>query len=140
VAERRIVARTSVEVDGKILWATRRLIGAGTKAHEADITTLDLSVDGAKVLLDKKHALPPGASVRIVFGSESSPARVLEVIEARDHNQILRLNLELPDRPFMAVIEQWLASNAGGKKFAESYWLAESMSAEPTSDGDASAA
>lgn len=135
MAERRIVARTPVEVDGKIHWATKRLIGAGTKAHDADITTLDLSVDGAKVLVDKKHSLPPGASVRLVFGNESSPARVLEVIEARGDNQILRLNLELPDRPFMEVIEQWLASNAGGRKFAESYWLP-----DPTSDEDASAA
>ena len=140
MAERRIVARTPVEVDGKILWATKRLIGAGTKAHEADITTLDLSVDGAKVLLDKKHNLPPGASVRLVFGNESSPARVLDVIKARGNNQILRLNLELPDRPFMEVIEQWLASNAGGRKFGESYWLADPTSAEPTSEEDDAAA
>ena len=135
MAERRIVARTPVEVDGKILWATKRLIGAGTKARDADITTLDLSVDGAKILLDKKHSFPPGASVRLVLGNESSPARVLEVIEARDDNQILRLNLELPDRPFMEVIERWLASNAGGRKFTESYWLP-----DPTSDEDAFAA
>lgn len=135
VGERRIFARTPVEVDGSLHWATKRLIGAGTKPHEAEITTLDLSVDGAKVLLDKRHNLPPGASVRLMFGSESSPARVLEVIEARDGNQILRLNLERPDRSFMEVIEQWLDTNAGGKKFAESFWISDSAS-----DGDVTAA
>ena len=57
------------------------------------------------------------------------------MISARSDHQILRLNLELPDRPFMEVIEQWLASNAGGRKFGESYWLA-----DPTADEDASAA
>lgn len=125
MGERRLFERTPVEVDGQLHWATRKLIGKGVKSHVVDVTTLDLSVDGAKVLVPKGTQLPAGASVRLVFESSSSPARVLEVVQAREGMQILRLNLERPDREFMKVIEQWLAINAGGRKFVESYWTGE---------------
>lgn len=125
MTDRRLFARTSIEVDGQVQWATKRRIGVGVKSHSTDVTTLDLSVDGAKVLLSKGVILPVGASVRLVFGSESSPARVRRVLSTTDSRKILCLNLEQPSRDFMKVIEQWLAVNAGGQKFIESYWTGE---------------
>jgi hypothetical protein len=88
--------------------------------------TIDLSVDGAKLLLEKKHHLPPGASVRIEFRGESSPARVLESVKIDADTRLLRLTLEHPPQSFMRVIDYWLKLDAGGRKFVEGTWLGES--------------
>ena len=124
--ERRIFARTDVEVQGHLRWQVKRRIG-GIKTHTVAMQTIDLSVEGAKVLVDHKVDLPVGASVRIMFHDESSPARVRAVVTSDDDNstKMLRLQLEQPPKEFMAVIEQWLDASKGGRKFQESSWLGE---------------
>jgi len=106
------------------MWSTRRRMG-GVKTHTAEMKTIDLSVDGAKVLLEKKHHLPPGASVRLEFRGESSPARVLESVKIDSDTRLIRLTLEHPPQAFMRVIDHWLAMDAGGRKFIEGHWLGE---------------
>lgn len=122
--ERRIFARTDVEVQGHLRWQMKRRIG-GIKTHTVPMQTIDLSVDGAKVLVDRKVDLPVGASVRIMFHDESSPARVRAVVTNSDDPsaQMLRLQLENPPVAFMRVIEQWLDARKGGREFQESSWL-----------------
>ena len=124
--ERRIFARTDVEVQGHLRWQVKRRIG-GIKTHTVEMQTIDLSVEGAKVLVDSKVKLPVGASVRIIFHEESSPARVRAVVTKAgdEETQMLRLQLEQPSTDFMEIIEQWLDASKGGRKFQESSWLSD---------------
>ncbi len=126
--ERRIFARTDVEVQGEIFWQTKRRVG-GIKSHSAPMQTIDLSVDGAKVLVHKSITLPQGASVRVVFHDQSSPARVRQVLsnEEDKDTKMLRLQLEEPPAEFMRIIDQWLDANKGGRKFQESSWFGDGV-------------
>lgn len=126
--ERRLFARTDVEVFGELQWQLKRRVGPA-KTRTAPIQTVDLSVDGARVLVHRTVSLPIGASVRIVFDEHSSPARVRQVLkneEDRD-NQMLRLQLENPPDGFMRIIDQWLDANKGGRKFKERNWIEEAV-------------
>lgn len=122
--ERRIFARTDVEIQGELQWQVKRRIG-GIKTNKVSMQTIDLSVDGAKVLVDGKVDLPVGASVLIVFRDQSSPARVRQVLtdESDIDTKMLRLQLEQPPVEFMRIIDQWLDASAGGRKFVETTWL-----------------
>jgi len=108
------------------MWATRRRVGNGVKQRSIELRTVDISVEGAKVLVPSKHYLPKGASVRIEFHGDASAARVLESIKIDDATQMLRLTFEHPSQNFMRTIEEWLASGGGGRKFVEGSWLGES--------------
>ena len=122
--ERRIFARTDVEVQGYLEWQSRRRIG-GVKTRTIPMQTIDLSVEGAKVLLDRKVDIPVGTSLEIKFHEESSNAVVLAVATNDDDadTQMLRLVLQYPPESFMKVIDQWLDATKGGRKFEESSWL-----------------
>lgn len=132
-SERRLFARTEVAVDGALHWATKRRIGNGIKSHEVPITTVDISVDGLKVKLAKAVGLPAGASCRVSFEGESSPARVLQAGDG-DGDDVLRLHLEHPPREFMQVIDNWLDVTAGGRKFVETTWLGDGLTADYFAD------
>lgn len=120
--ERRLFARTDVEVQGTLEWATKRLVG-GVKTHRAPMSTIDLSVNGAKLLVDAKVDLPVGASCRIEFAGQSSPARVQTVTSDGKKTKMLSMELEHSPAGFMRVIEQWLDARAGGRAFDEPTWL-----------------
>lgn len=121
--ERRLFARTDVEVQGTLMWQVKRAIG-GVKTYDAPMQTIDLSVEGAKVLVHHSIKLPEGASVRLTLKDQSSPARVRHVVknEKDPDTKMLRLQLENPPDAFMRIIEQWLDANAGGRKFEDSLW------------------
>lgn len=125
--ERRLFARTDVEVQGEIHWQTRRRVG-GVKNHIAPAQTIDLSVDGAKLLIHRSVDLPVGASIRLVFHDQWSPARVRQVLSNDEDpgTKMLRLQLEEPPAEFMRIIEQWLDASKGGRKFQEAGWFGES--------------
>lgn len=105
------------------MWQTKRSIG-GVKTHDAPMQTIDLSVEGAKVLVHHSVKLPEGASVLVTLKDQSSPARVRHIVKNdRDPDtKMLRLQLEHPPEPFMRIIEQWLDASAGGRKFEDSSW------------------
>ncbi len=126
--ERRIFARTDVEVQGEIHWQTKRRVG-GIKNHMAPTQTIDLSVDGAKVLIHHTVNLPVGASVRLVFHDQSSPARIRQVLSNDEDpgTKMLRLQLEEPPVGFMRIIDQWLDANKGGRKFQETSWFGDGI-------------
>ena len=126
--ERRLFGRTDVEIQGTLQWAVKRRIG-GIKQHEEPMMTVDLSVNGAKLLVDSKVDLPVGASCRVLFADQSSPARVRKVItnDADTDTKMLSLQLEQPPTEFMRVIDQWLDAQAGGRKFAENRWFGDGI-------------
>lgn len=124
--ERRLFGRTDVEIQGTLQWAVKRRIG-GVKKHEVEMMTIDLSVNGAKLLVDSGVDLPVGASCRILFADQSSPARVRKVITNDTDTKMLSMQLEDPPIEFMRVIDQWLDARAGGRKFEESGWFGDGI-------------
>lgn len=133
--ERRLFTRTDVEIQGILHWKVKRRIG-GIKDIDVPMMTIDLSVNGAKILVDNKVDLPIGASCRIFFSDESSPARVKKVMENGSDTKMLSLELEKPPLAFMRLIDQWLDASAGGRKFVESGWfgdgVVDNIFADPT--------
>jgi hypothetical protein len=127
--ERRIFARTDVEVQGDLRWGVKRRFG-GVKDLEVPMQTIDLSVDGARVLVDNDVDLPTGSSLLIIFRDESSPARVRQVLTNPDDSKskMLRLQLEHPPLEFMRIIDQWLEASKGGRKFVETSRLGDGIS------------
>jgi hypothetical protein len=125
--ERRLFTRTDVEIQGTLRWAVKRRL-RGVKQHEVPMMTVDLSVNGAKILVADSVDLPVGASCRIMFSDESSPARVRKVTTNGTDHKMLSMQLEEPPLGFMRVIDQWLDASAGGRKFEETSWFAEGSS------------
>ena len=120
-AERRLFNRTDVEVEGTLQWATKRRIG-GIKQHEVPMTSVDLSVNGAKLVVDGGTSLPLGASCRVAFADASSPARVRTVQTNAAGQKLLSVELENPPREFMSVIQQWISHRENGWQFDDSGW------------------
>ena len=89
--------------------------------------TVDLSVNGAKILVADSVDLPVGASCRIMFSDESSPARVRKVTTNGTDHKMLSMQLEEPPLGFMRVIDQWLDASAGGRKFEETSWFGDGI-------------
>jgi hypothetical protein len=133
--ERRLFGRTDVEIQGTLRWAVKRRIG-GVKQHDVPMMTVDLSVNGAKILVADSVDLPVGASCRIIFNDESSPARVRKVTTNGSDHKMLSMQLEEPPIGFMRVIDQWLDASAGGRKFEETSWfgdgIVDGIFADPT--------
>lgn len=119
--ERRIFTRTDVEVQGSLQWASKRRIG-GIKQHEVPMTTVDLSVNGARLIVDGKTPLPIGASCRICFLGESSPARVRTVQTNAEGKKLLSVQLEDTGVGFLRVIDQWISQRADGWQFDDRGW------------------
>jgi len=124
--ERRLFTRTDVEIQGTLRWAVKRRLG-GVKQHEVPMMTVDLSVNGAKILVADSVDLPVGASCRIMFSDESSPARVRKVTTNGTDHKMLSMQLEEPPLGFMRVIDQWLDASAGGRKFEETSWFGDGI-------------
>lgn len=114
--ERRLVGRTTTLVDAELRWETKRLV-AGTKSHNVNVTTLNISVAGAELLAHTKAPLPPGASCLLIIDGVSSAARVKGVTVNDSGRQILHVQFENASDEFHARIEDWLDSEAGGPKF-----------------------
>lgn len=129
--ERRLFARTDVEVQGELMWQTKRRVG-GVKKNTVPMQTIDLSVNGAKLLVHHSINLPIGASVRVIFHDTWSPARVREILlNAQDEEtKMLRVELENPPHGFQRLIDQWLDADKGGRKFVESSWFEDGLTQE----------
>ena len=121
--ERRVFERTDVAVEGDLQWQIKRRSGLiSTKTVE--ITTVDLSIDGARVLAPKKARLPIGASVLLSFNGQTSPARVRATLPDPEDpkSRILLLQFDQPSTNFLQIIDQWVDAGKGGNQFKAQYW------------------
>lgn len=122
-SDRRIFERLDAAVTGELLWQLKRRSGT-VKTNRIDVTTVDLSVDGARVSTSKRTRLPVGASVRLTFAGESTPARVRGVLPD-PHNarrKLLLLQFDQPPAGFLQLVDQWLDAGRGGNRFKSEYW------------------
>ncbi len=121
--DRRMFERTDVAVKGELLWQLKLRSGL-VKTNRVEITTIDLSVDGARVSTNKKTRLPVGASVMLTFNGERSPARVRALLPDPDNKRgkLLLLQFDEPNAAFLRVIDQWIDAGKGGNRFKTEYW------------------
>jgi hypothetical protein len=104
--DRRLFNRSAIEVDGEITWTTRRF--GREKTHAVHVKTLDLSVDGAKLIAEERPDLAVRSTCRLSFRNTESDAIVLELAATPDGATLIRLAMRHPPADFLAAVEQWL--------------------------------
>lgn len=129
--DRRLFERTNVAVDGELRWQIRRP-GGLISTKRVNITTVDLSIDGARVIARKKTRLPTGASVVLTFNGQQSPARVRATLPDPEspRGQVLLLQFDQPSTDFLQIIDQWVDAGKGGNQFKAEYWKNREAEAE----------
>lgn len=103
--ERRLFSRSEIEVDGEITWTSKRF--GRTKTHSAHVRTLDLSVDGARLIAEARPDLSVRSTCSLRFRGVESQAIVLELTDTA-HGALIRLALHHPPPEFLAAVEHWL--------------------------------
>ena len=67
--DRRFFHRVDVAANGELLWATKSRVGR-VKNHRDYVRTINVSIDGAKLVLPGRHSFPNGAKARLKLGIE----------------------------------------------------------------------
>ena len=117
---RRFFGRVDVKANGELLWATKSRLGK-VKTHREYVTTINVSVDGAKIEMRGNHQFPKNARAQLKLGIEYCDVEVLEVSRG-PRGSILRLALVSPTARFVAVVEQWLPVSADERSEFSSSW------------------
>ncbi len=120
---KRLFERTDVPLQGRLTWQKRLRTGI-VKTNRVDITTVDLSIDGARVSTAKRSRLPVGASVLVSFGDYESPARVrAHLADPMSKNkQLLLLQFDAPSPEFLRHVDHMLDAAKGGNVYKAEYW------------------
>lgn len=122
--ERRFFTRKSVSVDGTLSWVGRGRLG-GKKAKSADVRTLDLSVDGARLTIAPSADVAFCQMCEITFADQSSQAIVRDVIDKADGTKVLCIQLHQPSSEFLRVIDRWLSASNESHRQLQHEWLQE---------------
>jgi hypothetical protein len=119
---RRFFHRVAVTANGELLWATKSRLGR-VRSHREYITTIDVSVDGAKIELAGRHLFAPNAHARMKLGIEFCEVEVLDVDrKSRSGNTILRLSFVAPSSKFVSVVEKWMPISTDDRNEHLSSW------------------
>lgn len=123
-AERRLFSRTRVQVGGTLRWGTKGFLGR-SKTAETEAKTVDLSVDGTKVMVASTVNLRIGQGCEIDFDGESSLAVIRDIIPGLDGPKLLCLQFTQPSPDFSAVVDRWLSVKEQDRRIYQSNWLGE---------------
>ncbi len=119
---RRFFHRVDIQANGELLWATKSRFGRVSN-HRDFITTVNVSMDGAKIVLKGRHTFPPNARARLKLGIEFCEVEVLEVLhKSRPDSTQLRLLFISPNARFVSVVEKWMPIDAQGRDEFISAW------------------
>lgn len=122
--DRRIFDRNSSTVAGQLQWQVKGRTGL-VHTKRLGITTVDLSIDGARVSTEKRAKLPVGASIVISFGEHESHARVRALLpdpNGKPRQQLLLLQFEHPGADFLREIDRMLHEYTGGSEYKSAHW------------------
>jgi len=120
---RRFFNRVDVQANGELLWATKSRVGRVTN-HREYITTVNVSIDGAKIAVPGYRSFPAGARARIKLGIEFCEVEVLETITATGSDYTLvRVNFISPSARFVSVVENWLPISQEERNDFMSNWI-----------------
>jgi hypothetical protein len=109
---RRFFHRVDVHANGELLWATRSRLRK-VKTHRKYITTENVSVSGAKIILNGDFRFPVGSRAQLKLGLEYCEVEVLEVLKSKGGLTMLRLTFITPSSKFVTIVEQWMPISTG---------------------------
>jgi len=119
---RRIFHRVDVTANGELLWATKSIFKRIAK-HREFITTVNVSIDGAKIVLKGRHIFPSQARARLKLGIEFCEVEVLESLyDAKSNRTLLRLSFVTPTSRFVSVVEKWMPIDTAERDQFSSSW------------------
>ncbi len=112
---RRFFHRVDVHANGELLWATRSRLGK-VKTHREYVTTENVSVSGAKIILKGNFDFPLRSRARLKLGLEYCEAEVLEIAKSETGFTMLRLSFITPTTKFITIVEQWMPISTGERE------------------------
>lgn len=108
--------------NGELLWATKSRLGK-VKTQREYITTINVSIDGAKFSIAGRHLFPLNAHARLKLGIEFCEVEVLEVDrKSMPNNTILRVSFVAPTPKFVSVVEKWMPISTDDREEHISSW------------------
>jgi len=119
--EKRFFHRVDIAANGELQWATKSRVGR-VRAHREHVRTINVSIDGAKILVPGKHRFPTGARGRLTLGIESCDVEIRHA-DVVDGDTIVRLHFLAPSQRFVAVLEKWMPISTRGRNDFLSAWM-----------------
>lgn len=117
---RRFFHRVDVRANGELIWATRSRLGR-VSTHREFITTDNVSMSGAKIVLKGKHDFPLRSRAQLKLGLEICDVEVLQ-IETSSKATLLRLAFITPGLRFITIVEHWMPISTDGRDEFASAW------------------
>ncbi len=105
--ERRFFERTDATANGELLWATRNRLGR-THTHRAYLRTENVSLEGARLVLQGDHSFPLEARARLKIGLKFCEVQVRAIEDAPSDYTILRVVFLAPTADFLQEVERYL--------------------------------
>ena len=119
---RRFFYRVDIQANGELLWATRTRLGR-VSTHRDYVTTMNISIDGAKVVMKGRQSFPTNARARLKLGIEFCEVEILEALhKSQPDSTQLRLNFIAPNPRFISVVEKWMPIDAQDRDEYISAW------------------
>lgn len=121
--ERRFFERTDAAANGELIWATRNRLGR-TNTHRAFLRTENVSLEGARLIIQGDHSFPLGARARLKIGLKFCEVQVQAIEEAPSGQTILRVVFLAPTSDFLHEVERYLPiENWEERAVYQSNWL-----------------
>ena len=118
---RRFFHRVDVKANGELIWATKSRMGR-VKSHREYVTTINVSVDGAKIALKGRHDFPLHSRARLKLGIEFCDVEIL-YIDTNPDATVLRVNFVSPTHRFISVVEKWMPISTEERDDFISAWM-----------------
>ena len=121
MVNRRFFRREAIRANGEFIWATKSRLGRVSTNREF-ITTENVSIDGAKIVIKGAHQFPERSRGRVKFGLEFCDVEILEASPGAGNSTELRLLFLSPSARFVRIIEKWLNVETDDRQDFESVW------------------
>ena len=108
--ERRVFTRVDLRANGELVWATKSRLGRVT-THREFVTTKNVSIDGALIVLPGSWEFPENARARLKLGIEFCDVEILESRRTGSAS-LLRMMFLQPTPRFVSVLEGWMPAVA----------------------------
>ncbi len=119
--DRRFFHRVDVAANGELLWATKSRVGR-VKNHRDYVRTINVSIDGAKLVLPGRHSFPNGAKARLKLGIEYCEVEILQSDNSvMPGETMLRVSFLAPNARFVSVLEKWIPTSNQREPFSSSW-------------------
>ncbi len=123
--ERRLFERAEAGANGELVWATRNRLGR-THTHRAFLRTENVSLEGARLVLNGDHSFPIGARAQLKIGLQFCDVQVRAIDEAPSGYTVIRVLFLGPTAAFLHEVERYLPiANWDQRAIYEQNWTGE---------------